>query len=86
MLAVQPRKLGLDHLEPLGGHEIMRRNRAIGQIVIDLAAFGLLGEGLAHGADYTTPQPGLWRLPDSHLWAMLAGKIGRCLPCSFSPC
>ena len=48
MLEVQARELGLDHLEALWGHEIMRGNRAVRQVVIDLAAFGFLGESLAH--------------------------------------
>ncbi len=46
MLTVQPRELGLDQLEPLGGHEIMRRNRAVRQVVIDLPAFGSLVKAL----------------------------------------
>ena len=59
VLAVKPRKFGLDHLKPFGSHEIMRRNGTIGQVVIDLAALGLLGKGLAHGADYITPHAAL---------------------------
>ena len=70
MLAVQPGELGLDHLETLGGHEIMRRNWAVRQVVIDLAALRLFGEGLAHGLDYNTLAPGMWPLmPLPLLWA-----------------
>ena len=47
---MQARELGLDHLKALRGHEIVRGDRPVRQVVIDLAGFGLLGEGLAHRA------------------------------------
>ena len=74
MLGVQARKLGLDHLEPLRGHEIVGRNRAIGQVVVDVAAaLGLLGEGLAHGPDYSMAHPrNVAQLGPTVLWASRA--------------
>jgi hypothetical protein len=38
----------------------MRRNRPVRQVVVDVAAFRLLGEGLAHGANISWENPGLW--------------------------
>ena len=54
MIEVQPRQFRLDQLKALWGHEIVRRNRTVGQLVVDVARFRLLlGEGLAHGCQYS---------------------------------
>ncbi len=56
MLLVQARQLGLDQLEALGGHEVVGRDRPVGEVVVDISALSLLGEGLAHRLDYITPR------------------------------
>src|SRR5680860_1792080 len=60
MLVVQARELGLDQLQPFRAYDIVRGDRPVGQVVIDLPAFGLLGKGLAHGGTIPCLMLGLW--------------------------
>ena len=68
---MQPRELGLDQLETLGGDEIMRGNRPVGQVVIDLPAFGSLVKALLMRALYHAS-------PLIVICGAGAGSVGNC--------